>query len=1056
MNNHLTLFERLCSHFLLLRHFIALVFCATLISANFANAQMTYVIKGEISDDTGPLIGVSLGIQGTTFGAFTNENGKYVINASLSEGSYVIKASSIGYSSMSKTFQAGNSNEIIIDFKLSGDATNLDEVVVVGSTVSQSRRQLGNAITSIKSDQLTKTGSSNLINSMQGKIPGAQITQNSGDPAGGITIRLRGVKSLQGASDPLYVIDGVIASNNSVNVSQTALSDQIGSAVVGTNRLADLNPQDIESINVINGAAAAAQYGSRAANGVVIITTKKGATGAPRVNFTTSANMYELRKKMPFSTYGKQFGFESLRLHTIFGISAATKAANPNVTTTTVVRDGVATDLASNIVDVTRYDYQDQIFRTGNGTDNGLSVSGGTEKTGYYASFNYSNNQGIIAGTDFKRYGLRARLDQRLASWAKFTVGLSYTNSFSNEKANGNVFYSPINSINITNNIWDITQRDAAGNLLAVEPTRVNPLSTIEDMTFTQSVNRTINDFQLNLSPLKGLSVDWLVGLDNYSQLGKNLILPYPYQSVAGLPAERYPLGFASNTTNISTFFNSDLNIGYEVPVNGDLKLNLLAGYSYQYGKSDFNRASGQNLAPFIESLNGGSIITAGSGLDQYFLSGIFGQATFGYKDLAFVTAAVRRDKSSKFSASETNQIYPKVSASFVPSDLDGWKNSIGNTIGSLKLRASWGQAGNLTGIGSYDRFWQFSPINYLGKNTIIPSSQLANPAVRPERMTEMEAGFDMGLFNEKLGVNFSVYNQNINDLVVNAVSASTTGGTSIVNNTGSLSNKGIEIGLNYDILSKKDFKWNAGIIFNKNKSRVEKLGTALVSISNSAGAPIFLIEGQAPSVFFGVPYARDDNGELILNSQGFPQREKGTQNGSTYTPGRDAEGQPTGDNIRGIIGDPNPDWTGSFTSSITYKNLSFNFLLDAVQGVEVFNADFRTRQGVGVGEVAEQELKGEVPRGFIFANYLIEEWRIDNGSYVKLREVALNYNLPKVDFLNSWNVSLIGRNLASFDNYRGYDPETNAGGNSDLFRGVDFGNVPIPRSFKLQLNATF
>lgn len=1027
------------------------------LSFNVLAQRTAYTIKGRVSDATGGIPGAAVKIEGTSYGSVTDVDGNYTINASLSAGSYKISASSIGYAIAIQTLSFGNQSAITQDFTLKSDVMNLDEVVVVGSTVKESRRTLGNAISSIKSEQLTQAGTSNMISALQGKVPGAQITQNSGDPAGGITIRLRGVKSLQGSSDPLYVIDGVIASNNSVNVSQTALSTQIGSAVVGTNRLADINPADIESINIINGAAAAAQYGSRAANGVVVITTKKGKSGTPKVNFNTSFNSYELRKKMPFSTYGKQFGFAGLRLHTIGGISAAQIAANPGTTTVGIVRDGVTTQLASNIVDVTRYDYQDQIFRQGTGTDNGLSINGGTDNTQYFVSLNYSKNQGIINGTDFQRYGLRARLSQRLNSWAKLSAGVSYTNSFSNEKANGNVFYSPINSINITNNIWDITKRDAAGQLQAVEPTRVNPLSTIEDMTFTQQVNRTINDIQLNLTPVKGLTIDWLVGVDAYSQVGKNLIKPYPYRAVAGLPAERYPAGFASTTTNTAIFYNTDFNIGYERQLTEKIKMNLLTGYSYQYGQSDFTRASGERLAPFIETLNGGSVITAGYGLDRYDLSGLFGQATFAYNNLAFITGAIRRDRSSKFSPSETNQFYPKVSASLVPSDLVMWKEGgLANIIGSLKLRASWGQAGNLTGIGSYDRFWQFNPVNYLGQNTIVPSGQLANPRVRPERMTEMEAGFDVSFLKDKISLTFTTYNQKIKDLVVNAVSAATTGGTSIINNTGEMSNKGVEIGLGITPIKTKDFTWDANLMFNRNRSLVEKLGTASIGIVNVAGAPIFLIEGQAPSVFFGVPYARDDNGNLLLNKQGFPQREKGIQTGASFTPQRDSEGQPKGVNVNGVIGNPNPKWTGSLASSIQYKNLGFRFLLDAVQGNQVFNADFRTRQGVGVGEIAEKELKGELPRGYIFATYLIEEWRIDDGSYVKLRETALSYKLPKVKHISNWTISLIGRNLFSWDNYRGYDPETNAGGNSDLFRGVDFGNVPIPRSYQLQLNVSF
>jgi TonB-linked SusC/RagA family outer membrane protein len=1036
------------------------IVCLWAISFAAMAQKQPYTFKGKVTDGKGDLvIGASVQIKGTTTGGVSDTNGNYSFVASLQSGTYEVMARSVGYKDATKSVSLGNQNTVNLDFVLSDDIMNLDEVVVTGSTVKESRRQLGNAMSSVKAEQLQQTGTNNLVSALQGKIPGAQITQNSGDPAGGLTIRLRGVKSIQGSSDPLYVIDGIIVSNNSTNVSQTALAGQIGTqASVGTNRLADLNPNDIESINVINGAAAAAQYGSRAANGVVIITTKRGKSGTPKINFSTSFSTNELRKKVYVSTYGKQFGFAGLRLHTIGAISAAQIAANPGTTTVGINRNGEAnTNLATNLVDVTRYDYQDQIFRTGMGNDNNLSISGGSEKTQYFVSMNYGKNEGIVKGTDFTKYGLRVRVDQRLTSWAKLSAGLSYINSFSNEKANGNVFYSPINSINITNNIWDITQRDAAGNLKAVEPTRVNPLTTVETMQFSQSVNRTINDLQLNLTPFKGFAIDWIVGVDAYSQVGKNLIPPYPYQAEAGLPAERYPTGYASTTTNNATFFNTDLNISYERQLSSDLKMNLVAGTSYQFSQADYLRSSGEKLSPFIETLNGGSTVTSGYGLDRYNLSGTFGQATFGYKNMAFITGAIRQDRSSKFSPSETNQLYPKLSASFVPSDMKGWKeSSIANVVNSFKLRLSYGQAGNLTGIGSYDRFWQYLPINYLSTNTIVPSSQLANARVRPERMSETEFGFDAALFKNKVGLTMTIYDQYITDLVVNRVIAPSSGGTSIVNNTGEMSNKGIEIGLNINPIKTKDFRWDFSVMFNSNRNRVEKLGTPLVAINNVAGAPSFLIEGQPASVFFGVPYARDASGNLLLNSQGFPQREQGTQAGATFTTKRDGNGQPTGGFVNGIIGNPNPNWTGSFASAIQYKKLSLRFLLDAVQGLSVFNADFRTRQGVGVGEIAEQELKGEVKRGYIFSNYLIEEWRIDNGSFVKLRELALTYQLPAIKNVGSASISLIGRNLVSWDSYRGFDPETNAGGNSDMLRGVDFGNVPIPRSYQLQLNVSF
>ena len=1030
-----------------------------------ATAQ-TFTIKGKITDGSGSGIpGVSVKLEGSNAGVVSNVEGDYTLTANTKAGNYKLVFSSVGYTSLSQTLALGTQTSTIINVTLREGTALLDEVVVTGSTIKSTRRQLGNAISSVGSEALAKSGSSNVFSALQGKVPGAQITQNSGDPAGGMTIRLRGVKSLQGSSDPLYVIDGVIVSNSSANVAQPALADQVGSAVIGTNRLADINPNDIENISVINGAAAAAQYGSRASNGVILITTKRGKTGAPSVTFSTSYNVNQLRKKVYISTYGKQFGYAPLRLGTITGVSAAAIAANPGTTVTRINRDGAFADLTTNLVDVKRYDYQDEIFRTANGTENALSISGGTEKTQYFASLSHMKNEGIVKGADFQRYGLRLRVEQRLANWAKMSVGLSYNNSFTNEKANGNVFYSPINSINITNNIYDITQRDGAGNLLAVEPTRVNPLTTVEAMQFSQAVNRTTNDVQFNLTPLKGLSIDVVTGVDTYSQLGRNFIPAYPYQAVAGLPAERYPNGYAASISNNVFLFNNDINVSYEKDLNTDLKLNLIAGTSYQFSRADFNRASGQNLAPFIETVSGAAstTVSAGAGLDRFDLFGVFGQATLGYKNLAFITGAVRRDRSSKFSTSESNQVYPKFSASFVPSDLEFWKGSeLSNAINSMKLRVSWGQSGNLTGIGSYDRFWQYQPVAFLGRNTILPSSVLANPAVRPERMTETEAGADFTFWNNKINLGLTVYSQQITDLVVNRVLAPTSGGSSIINNVGEMENKGFEVSLGIAPIKTKDFSWDVNFIYSQNRNKITKLGSPLVGISSSAGSPSFLVEGQPASVFYGTFFARNTDGSLFLTPQGFPQSEKGTQVASsplTYTASRDGvDGQPkVNSNVNGIIGDPNPKWTGSFISNMTYKGLGFRFLLDAVQGFSVFNADRRTRQGVGIGDFAEKELKGELPRGYVYSIYNTQEWRIDDGSFVKLREISLSYQLPVISkSIKNINIALTGRNLISWDNYDGYDPETNAGGNSDLLRGVDFGNVPIPRSYQLKLTASF
>jgi TonB-linked SusC/RagA family outer membrane protein len=1035
----------------------------------FAFAQIRYTIKGKITDGTGEaLIGASVNIGGTLQGATTDLEGNYILSGAVREGSYSLVASYIGFAAKVEQITINEaSKEQNVDFQLAEDRMNLDEVVVTGSTLRSTRRSLGNTINSVSAAQLEKTGSTNLVSSLQGKVPGAQITQNSGDPYGGITIRLRGIKSIQGSSDPLYVIDGVIVNNNSNNVSQAALANQVGAASIGTNRLADIDPSEIESINVINGAAAAAQYGSRAANGVVLITTKRGISGKPRISLTSSWGMNELRKKLPISTYGKQFGFPSLRLHTIGVPTAAQITANPGTTTTDVVRDGATSKLASNIIDVTRYDYQDLIYQTGMSNNNNLSISGGNDKTTYYVSTGFSKNEGIIIGTDMTRYNFRTRIDQRLTNWAKLSAGLSYINSKTNEKANGNVFYSPINSVVITNNNTDARVLDANGNLQAVELTRVNPLSTINDMAFSTGVNRTINDLQLTLFPIKNMTIDWVIGVDAASSVGRGLIKAYPYQPIAGLPLERYPNGYASTNNNVDFQFNNDINITYDWNLNKDLNLKLIGGTNYQYQRSDLSRSSGELLSPFIETVSGAATtVLGGYDINRSYLNGEFVQGTFGYKNFAYVTGAVRRDRSSKFSPQSVNQIYPKVSASVVASDLGFWKSSgINKVADAFKLRFSWGEAGNLNGIGAYDRFWQFNARQYLNKATLLPSSTLANPDVRPERMTETEYGVDLGLFKSRITLSATAYQQTINDLVLNRALAPTAGGTGFLTSFGSMENKGIELGLGITPVRTKDFNWDINVMFNQNRNKVldidgnpNAIGTTSSVAANSAGAPVFLIDGQPASVFYGFPYARDANGNLLETAQKLPQRERGVQNDAvTYTAERDANGQPKGTFVRGIIGNPNPDWTGAVSTSLTWKGLSLNALLDAVQGADVFNANRRTIENVGIGPLAEKELKGELPRGHVFSLVNIEEFRVEQGDFIKLREISLSYKFPKfIKGVEGLTLSLVGRNLYSWDNYSGQDPETNAGGNSDLLRGIDFGNVPIPRTYMIQLNANF
>jgi hypothetical protein len=374
-----------------------------------------------------------------------------------------------------------------------------------------------------------------------------------------------------------------------------------------------------------------------------------------------------------------------------------------------------------------------------------------------------------------------------------------------------------------------------------------------------------------------------------------------------------------------------------------------------------------------------------------------------------------------------------------------------------FKVRVAYGESGNLTGIGAYSRFNSYTSNSFLSRTALNSSTVLANEKVKPERQKELEIGSDMAFFKNRLSLTFNWYKKRVEDMLINRVIAPTNGFASLLDNFGSLENKGYEILLKGSPVSKKDLRWDVTLIYNHNRNKVLEVGPSLTLIGTNAGAPIALLEGFPVGVFYGTFFAVDASGSLVKSTSGIPQLEKGIQNSAlSYTPQRDVNGLPTGTTLRKVIGDPNPEWTGSLTNELSFKKFNLSVQFDAVQGVDVFNADFRTRQGVGNGKVAEQEHSGQIPRGYILGVYQIEEWRVDDGSFVKLREVALSYNLGKIKFFKDLTLSLSGRNLISWDDYKGYDPEVNSAGQSTLLRGIDFGSVPIPASFRFGISAKF
>lgn len=1014
-------------------------------------------INGKVTNNNGQgIIAVSVSIRNTILGTATDGDGNYVLTASLKPGAYTLRFSVVGFKTVDEPLNVASSKNYTINATLSEDVMNLDEVVVTGTSLGTTKRQLGSYVGTVSGDELTKGATGNVLQALQGKTAGAQITQNSGDPSGGVSVRLRGISSINSSSEPLYIVDGIIVNNSTTRVTNTQ-SGYDGSNFVGTvgqNRLADINPQDIERIEVLNGAAAAAIYGSRANAGVVQIFTKRGKTGAPVVSFLTNFIVSKLRKKIGVNEAPVKFGGP---------------ADGPNAFTQDIItKVGTPAVLLTNTTPVTRYNYQDYIFRTALGTDNNVSISGGTEKTKYYLSGSYYYNQGIVKNTDFQRYSFRSNVEQTITDKLSFSMGLNYINSTSDEKPDGNQFFSPINSINIIGNFHNIQQRDALGNIQAVgERQRVNPVSVIEDIKQQEVTNRILADGKLNWKLIKRLTIDYTLGIDNYAQYGKTYIPPFAYPVNpafwgGGLAMDPTQNGYAS-AANFNYFdISNGINATYQANITQDFSSTTQLGYSLEYQKTNYILQQGRGLAPLIQTV----VNAASTKLDgadnrgELSISGAYLQQNFKFKNNLFLTGAIRRDGSSVFGKSQRNQTYLKGSGSYIISGTDYWnKMGVAGWWDLFKLRMAYGQSGNLTGIGPYDRFNSYTSIGFLGRTSFYSNSTLANTNVKPERQQETEFGSDLAFLNSRIGLQFNYYIKKVSDLLINRNIAPTNGFSSLLDNFGSLENKGFEVVLNVAPVKNNNLQWNITGIYNHNRNKAVKIGQALTLLSTNAGAPVAIIEGQPIGIFYGTFFATQ-NGQILKNSSGIPLQEAGIQtslNPLSYTPQRDANGLPTGGVVRMVVGDPNPKYTASLVNELNYKSFNLRIQLDAVQGVNVWNADWRTRQGVGNGLVAEQEDLGKIPRGYIAGVYNIEQWRVDDGSFVKLREVSLGYDFGKIKkIFSNLSVSLSGRNLISWDHYKGFDPEVNGPGQSTILHGIDFGSVPIPATFNIGIQAKF
>lgn len=1008
---------------------LALLCLAVAAFAVPARAQESYTIQGRVVDamTQQPLSNVSVMLRGTQIGTLTNNEGRFNLIARVQPGTHTLRVSLIGRGEATQTLTLGAERSVQVgEIELQPSAVQLDEIIVTGTGAPTERRALGNTVSTVSGEEVNQApGAQSVDKALQGKIAGAVISQNNGQPGGGVSIRLRGTSSILGGAEPLIVIDGVIIDNNSTALVGLGANATYSGAAL-TNALTDIAPSDIERVEVIKGAAAAALYGSRANNGVIQIFTRRGQQGAPQITFRSelstseAPNRYQLNES-PVAGRGD----------VVFG--GAPELGAP----------------------VTRYLYQDDIFQRGNAVTNNLSVSGGTEGTTYHASANWRNESGIVRGTGLSNVNVRGSVGQRLAEWMDITLSGTYIQRGGNYMPEGEQTQGVITALIFTPTTWNPGFDETIGRYRYNPLIGTNPFDVMENWRAEQNVNRFVGSFAANATPLENLTVNYVFGFDRGSE-------HFTYFIPIRATGASFP-GSIQNPVRDVQRFNNDLTATHDIEVNPALRATTTVGFRQTVDHTNIVRAAASDLPPGQTTV-GGAVQSAAQFISELRTMGGFVQERLGFNNRVFLTGALNWDASSAFGEDERWQFFPRVGTSWVVHEEPFWSNMAGgDLLSSLRLRASYGQTGGQPPT-VYDRFDNYNNVARGGRAGLTPSATAGNPGLRPERQREYEGGFELGLFGDRASVDFTYYDQLTSDLVLRVPLPRSSGYDTQFQNVGELSNKGIELAINTINIDRPGLNWSSRLAFGRNREQVERLTTDTDTLG--FGYMNFVMVGQPVGVFYGTYYPRDAQGNIII---------AGARAGSAIVPGTEgiipsrARGinPETGDStvfLRRILGSPVPDFTLSLNNDFTIaENVSVSFLLDGRFGNEVANFSRRISEYFGAGRANETEqcINGTTCQMTLnVERHLLYEEFVEDGSFVKLREAAIRYELPTAMArrvgAGGLSVNLTGRNLHTWTNYTGIDPEINLFSANTVARGTEFGTSPIPRVFSVGVTANF
>jgi TonB-linked SusC/RagA family outer membrane protein len=1009
-------------------------------AAAAAQTPQNVPVSGRVTDPKGePLPGVTVLVKGTTLGTSTGTDGSFSL--SVPENSTLV-FSSVGFKTQEIPVTGATST---IAVRLSDDQQALNEVVVVGYG-TQTRQDLSTSVASVGGQALARQPVAGFDQALQGQAPGVQVTAPSGAPGAGINVRVRGNASLSLNGSPLYVIDGV-----------PVLPDYQQEIAVGNQRinpLNTLNPNDIESIDVLKDGAAAAIYGVRAANGVVVITTKRGKVGQSQVGLSVYYGRQKLRKKLDVLN-SAQFAQELNEINVNGGLAPAFTTANPVPSFST--------------------DWQDEVYRTASIQNYQLNISGGTEKTRYYVAGGYFKQDGISLNSGFDRFNFKVNLEQTVSK--KLRVGTNLNMSRTNNNGSVRSELALGNSgtvLGALSQIPTIPVRNANGSY-ALNPFNQsdNPVGNLLESSNRAIVYQMIGNVFGEFDILQNLRLRSSLGLDFRTQT-ENQFLTRNYPGSTGR---------AQTATNQQVIWLLENTLTYNPTLGDKHHLTLLAGQSMQQSNRFTSGAATRDFSANIPYLSGGSTVIGipGSYEDSWALLSYFARANYDFDGKYLFSASLRADGTSRFTDKYRFGYFPAVSAAWRVSKESFFPQS--GPVSDLKLRASFGANGNQE-IYTYQRFSRFST-GYLYQGTGstivggITQSNIGNNDLRWETTYQYNGGLDLSLLDNRLTFTFDIYNKQTRDLLLDVPIPVSTGvdALNVTQNIGKIQNRGIEIGLvTTNVLAQDNgFGWTTNFNVSGNRNQILDLGpqtndAGVVSARNIIAGERISQVGQPLGAFYG----HRVQGIVQSDAEGL---NLATQNGNRPKAGDIRFVDTNGDGAitdadRVIIGNPNPKAFAGVTNNFSYKGLELSVFFQGQFGNQIYN---QTRQIIEsqsdpynqstrvLNHWTPTNTNTDIPRPVRNDpqgnNRFSDRW-LEDGSYVRLKNVTLAYTIPttlsKRASIQSLRVYVTGQNLITWTKYLGYDPEVSADPFSSTAFGRDYGVYPQARTYTVGINATF